>query len=172
MTIIQKNLVCHPDSRWSPQHSSVSCMVIMQKAWLCHLDNTSLGIDPGWIAVSSAWLGTSPVYIYEPAHEKRGVTSFFKFYFFQFSYSITLPEPSKTNRIKNSISSQSNGCSKRPCLPVNMHRQTNWTFNHHHFVKFCPILFNWKLKQSLWVWLSSDVQGDCVATVEGVENYG
>ena len=40
------------------------------------------------------------IYIYELAHEKRGVTSFFQNLFFQFSNSITLPEPRKTNRIK------------------------------------------------------------------------
>ena len=48
---MQRNLVCHLDSPCLRLHSSLSCMIVMQKTWLCRLENTSLGIDPVWIAV-------------------------------------------------------------------------------------------------------------------------
>ena len=63
---------------------------------------------------------------FEPAHEERGVTSFFQNLFFSnFLIVLLFPKPSKANRIKNSISLLSNGCTKSPCFPVHMHGQTN-----------------------------------------------
>ena len=83
----------------------------------------------------------------EPALEKRGYCHFFKFSFSYFLIVLLFLNPAKQTESKNSISSQSNGCSKRPCFPVNMHRQTNWTFNHHHFVKF----FSFRVSLSLYI---------------------